>query len=299
MAATVIRELPGTGEFDGATFTNTFTRSYLVELDIGDNDPWPADAEFQAITATGLPSLYDQYATGVFAYAMKARASAWDWPASKKHLRVDVEYMPSVRDGNTGMMVGDTTLGTPTGPGQLSATTPPDERPLTVEPFVRTGTRPIITGEDLAGDPLVNTAGQPLTGITVPHSTLGAALATCRSLINKVNDASFMGFPANTLKITSIIPRPTWIHDAYYSKMEVEIEINSDDSGEWIPTRVLNAGKLQIVGGKFTDCVGIDGTPVSDPVPLGVTGLQSNPGDALTFLEFVLYEQADFELMYS
>lgn len=111
---------------------------------------------------------------------------------------------------------------------------------------------------DINGTPLVNSAGDPFSGITAEISDLTCAISknisnfdpsSVYTYCNAVNSDTFLGFPAGTAKITSVKATRAVTADTAYFKLAVSVQFRQPfrtSAEEAWYARVQNTGKYVI-----------------------------------------------------
>lgn len=183
--------------------------------------------------------------------------------------------------------------------------------PLEERPVVRGGSidRETIVTEDADGEPIQNSAEDPIRGLTVPYADYAInismnvatlSLATVASFRKKVNDATFFDADAGTARL-SRFDFDVLYHQSIgqYFKVSYEFQIRE---GGW-DARVLDEGFNQLdypdktmITLPLLDDTGaeIGRSPVTEPVLLNGFGTPLEAGDPPVFLEFTLFTPADF-----
>jgi hypothetical protein len=173
---------------------------------------------------------------------------------------------------------------------------------------------------DRNGDPIENSAGDPLEGVEVNRPVLllnvswfstNVTLAHCFGFWDKVNAADWNGFPRRTLKVEDfsfddtydLVPGAGPGGPAGYGlvrEVKLVLAYKRGPTGGlaeprgWQP-RFLDAGKRERVAGKLVEIKEEKtGQPLSDPHPLNGAGLRWTPGQDFHYVDVDLYEEADF-----
>lgn len=160
--------------------------------------------------------------------------------------------------------------------------------------------------EDLEGNMVLNSAGcQPTSPVLVKRSygiyqftknyaTFNDQLAD--AIEDSVNSAVFLGKAAGTVRCNSIDAEEVYEGNFHYWKLTFEFEYNPHG---WQP-KFLNDGLHEISGGELVRILDDNGEPVTEPVPLDLSGARipasSLPGAAIT-KEYTGYEEYNFNLL--
>jgi len=185
--------------------------------------------------------------------------------------------------------------------------------PWMARPDVRWGTteRELACMRDRDGAPILNAAGQPFDPpLTIPESVLTATVvrveqsfdpATAIGYKDRLNDAEWYGWPAESVRCMSIESEPFTDGDwgllhrtTYVFGFRPPVVAGSDKVFPGWAVAVLNAGKMQLVGTKLVKIYDQDMQPVTEPVPLRADGTW-DVASAPVYLSFNLYKTADFE----
>lgn len=144
-------------------------------------------------------------------------------------------------------------------------------------------TAEIAAFEDVDGNPIVNSAGDPYDPPLMREVTRGTLtvqrneqpsavnLATLAALSNTINVAVWNGFPAKTVRLAPLkLPDIQYcqVTNAYYFPMEYTFDINFDT---WV-RQVINAGFRELDGSGNLKPILIAGQPATVPVPLDESG---------------------------
>jgi hypothetical protein len=174
-------------------------------------------------------------------------------------------------------------------------------------------TTQVETDVDVDGDPIANAAGELYTGVMMDVTDAviiikkryaffsPAAFSVYR---NKVNDNTFMGYPAGRLRVTNLIPQE--VRQANKIFWEVTVELTdrqpltddvTDDKAWWIRKR--NEGFYQLIApaNKRQRCLDENNEPVTAPAPLSAAGVQIDDDATPNFLYFEIYKPIDFSEM--
>lgn len=194
-------------------------------------------------------------------------------------------------------------------PGQGSATTRPDLRPVvwdldsTEVQFYRdedytapTPKKFVASNSQPFNPPLQLTGHHPLITVTKFKPLNTDTLANTLTYTGRVNSNSWWVFGAKQLlcrkyKLTSL-----YEHNSWWWQKTLVLEGKED---YWNPTKFLDAGTYERHSSldpdhAFRPILGPNGAPVSDPVPLDGTGHKLAPGLPLVYLEFNLYKEVSF-----
>ena len=161
----------------------------------------------------------------------------------------------------------------------------PSGNPLNKPVFPRFEVVPveIAAFEDVDGEPIVNSAGDPydpplmryknrLKIIVERNESISTfSLSTILALSNTVNVATWNGFPAKTVHLLPIkMPELAYAQSVnlFYFPITYEFEVDYDT---WVK-QVLNAGFRQLDSSGNLTPILINGLPATTPVPLDESG---------------------------
>jgi len=183
------------------------------------------------------------------------------------------------------------------------------ESPLARPPKVRIGTNKFsrIITEDVNGDAIVNSAGQPFEGgyeVSDSRATLSISwnvsaasfnYITLTDLQNKINSDTYLGYSAGKLLVTDVsADGPTLENDVLFWACSVSLEIKNDEDG-WAVTKVLDQGYMQLGDGGEPELIrDASGQPVTQMKLLDGVGTELPNGGTPVFLEFAMYDAATF-----
>lgn len=179
--------------------------------------------------------------------------------------------------------------------------------------------RLVYPTHDKAGQPILNTAGEPLPpsdDLAIEESDLVFEVARVERLFNlarivglkgRVNASDWLGFPAKSILMLDMQPGRAWndevsgwVWDVTYKLMyKPPLKVGSTTHPGHVK-KVLNAGlheKIAAIdepsGFKLVPCMHL-GAPVSQPVALKEDGRMMLPGDEPHYLYFDVVPEADF-----
>jgi len=169
-------------------------------------------------------------------------------------------------------------------------------------------TTQVETDVDADGSPIATAAGELYTGVMMDVTDVVIIIKKRYSLFtpaafgafrNKVNDATFMGFPAGRLRVTDIVPQEVKQANSVYWDVTVQLTDRlpltddvTDEKAWWVRKR--HEGYYQKVSSSLTRCLDANGEPVSSPAPLSEAGVQISESDTPNFKYFELYPPVDF-----
>lgn len=301
--ALTVKDVYG-GASGGWTIKDGFSYSVEVQVEAAAADPPPGPLAVMQATGLAWNATYRYPLTGT---ALETDARA--------HL-LSVDVQPTAEDGRTYRATIRF--------GRYDASTEavdPDtgvKDPFAEPPKLRSRgeDQEIAVGYDNAGDPVLNSAGEPFEDaptITAPVlvfevSRLEKAFDSTliEDLQGRVNDAAWLGWPAGSVLCKSITADREWVS-----------ETNSygwDTSYVFAVKRPIVAGGVDVLPGwtlQLLDCgfrakdgsnptkaiTDKTGAPVSSPVPLDGAGARLPVGDDPVYLDFDVYPAADFSAL--
>lgn len=185
--------------------------------------------------------------------------------------------------------------------------------PFAVKPSVQWGseTEEIARTHDRAGQPILNTAGDPFdpplsAPVSNPVATIVRNLrsydgAWVGSYKDHVNQSVWMGYPAGTVLCKDITGESVYDTDwGWYWRVTYQFAFRPIwvEGGKIIlpgwATQVLNAGMRQLKSGEVKQIL-VEGAPTSTPIPLKENGEAATPTDDPHYLTFDVYPEADFD----
>lgn len=113
---------------------------------------------------------------------------------------------------------------------------------------------------------------------------------------DKVNDKDFWGYGPNQVKCAHISGSREWNQDiGYYWVVTYQFHMNKDG---WT-SHLLDAGTMQLdtPGTSLIPCKTKQGLPVPEAVPLDGNGRQLAVGGTPVYLDYDIYEEADFSAL--
>jgi hypothetical protein len=172
-------------------------------------------------------------------------------------------------------------------PADVSWSTVRIKRPLTV---------------DNAGEPIVNSAGDPFDPpleyeqvnliFTVVKNRATHDAEALRGYINAINSATWLQFPAKSLRCNDITATREFENSGFFWRVTFIFEYQAR---LWNPLKVLDAGYRELFLFEHQRITDQFGAPPSRPVLLDGNGEQLPVGDPPVFLEFNVYDEADFK----
>lgn len=283
----------------------TGSRAWIVESDAASVD--------EATVESALPvPLYDPHPARPQAIAQTVTIK----PLGKETLWLaEVGYSSAPLPGRMGGPPSAITAGSGTGPGSPSPSGPqagqnqdtPAPSRLPEWSWGKRDRTKVAT-LDRIGQPLVNTAGDPLEGVEINDPllmvvvkwwSLNVTLAHIRSFFNRVNQAAWNGFAARTLLVDDFQVRMTYDQQAagVYGLVQECTTTFLYDADTW-NLQILNAGKREKIGTELKEIVDKSGQPVSEPYPLLSSGAKWTPASALVYLNAELKQVADFSTLF-
>lgn len=170
---------------------------------------------------------------------------------------------------------------------------------------------------DIAGQPIVNSAGDFITGVSTPVTTLTfevgvvvpafdwATIVACK---NHLNVATWQGFAPGVLYLKDVTPARVWDERAAIYKWEVGyvfqarqqvVKSYTAQDVHVVPgwsACVLDAGLREKKSGKLVPILS-EGVPTSEPLPLKADGTVCGPTDDFHFKFFDVIPRADFSVL--
>lgn len=265
----------------------TFTRVFQVITDTPTDGPLAVMEAVDPLTGVAVPAVGASYSTGYeyddgsFVQSLKAQEVSEDG----KQWDVSVEYGPY----NAGLFPVDVI----SWPFELTVDGQKYERAIT---------------KDVSGNAIVNSAKSPFQEpVTVDDSrTLIKVVRnepiltydfTLAELYNdKVNNATWNGYAAKTVKCSGIVPGKAQYDSntqTWYFAVTYTFEVNRDT---WT-RNLLDQGFCVLDSSsppKQKAVKGVDGQPVSDPVLLDGSGNQLATTGTPVFLSYEVYPAVDF-----
>jgi hypothetical protein len=281
MAVTITENMPGRGSAHRANFTRTFGRIFQATTDDPHIGSFAVRAAFSAATGVQIGSIYSIGVDGV---------DAWFEEDTGAYC-VNIDAQCTSGDGLTWQIVVEY------GPWEEVP-----ENPLDADEEIEWGFAQFerVVDFDRDGDAIVNSAGdpfdpsvtaddsRPVLSITRNEATFSAGLAD--DYRDTVNDATFFGAAAGTVKCTAITGKR--LFDAsigYYWQIHYEFHFNRDG---WSKT-LLDRGYIQIVGGVRQQIL-VSGAQPPEPMLLNGAGGLMAVGGTPTGLTFDIYPEADY-----
>jgi hypothetical protein len=166
--------------------------------------------------------------------------------------------------------------------------------------------------EDVNGNPIVTTAGEPVRGITRPFSDIAAVITQAFSAFNPftfylyidyVNSDFFLGFPPGTAKVETVDADPQQIEvggsPLEYYNVTVEVifrrPLRTTPDKAWFNRRVEKGNYVKNDGGDLVPAM-IQGEQAPGPVFLDANGKQTN-SDSAIWSEDEIFGRAAFSGM--
>jgi hypothetical protein len=167
---------------------------------------------------------------------------------------------------------------------------------------------------DWDGSPRVNSAGDPFDNPPPTYFTIGilnvkrwyaeTSYTLLKSYENKVNSDEWQGFPIHSLLISGVEWRPKTERGWLGTEVDFTVEHKElpylpapDQTGGWIPTRVLNVGWNYITGGIKRAAREDFGLGLASPILLDDVGDKLGEGLDPTFSDFRDYETISFAFL--
>ena len=161
--------------------------------------------------------------------------------------------------------------------------------------------------EDIYEQPIVNTAGQPLSGVTRKFSDRVLTITKNQSsfsdgavlpYLDTVNLNPWWGYDADKCYMEGIDAKKREFNDLIYYQVTYTIVVRVH--GLWV-RRILNQGTCELIYGTGEPTVeniaDKHGEPVGEPWPLDPFGRKLLPGWPTHWLGFDVYERVDWELL--
>jgi len=180
--------------------------------------------------------------------------------------------------------------------------------PTTCDPVISWSTVQVeeIVDEDTAGDAIVNSAGDPYdppvfreaAHIQLEYQRNYSSFdgATAFSWANKINNATFEGAAAKTLRVAGIKANSV-DHELIGTYWQTTVSL-AYNPNTWTKS-ILNAGMRKLDGGGDRVPITINGKEISAPVALDAAGTDIAAVGAEEFNEHDVYEDADFSTLFS
>jgi hypothetical protein len=201
----------------------------------------------------------------------------------------------------------------------------PDAQGIPVDAWAASGgtsTGPAF--EDIDGETITNTAGDPLEGLEQENDDISWTLTTCfedlswnalrLAASNTVNDSTWNGGAAGTWKVNfrGATKKTISTTESGTAGQAPTDGSNAPDNGTegtvtyWETTwefryrkngwalKPWNVGFNELISGERQAIVGGDGKAVKQPVALTSSGTAKTPGQKPDALEFLVYDEADF-----
>lgn len=191
----------------------------------------------------------------------------------------------------------------------VSDPTDPTQSPLTRPPVFTYSsvTQEVEIDEDRDGKPIQTINGEPLVGVTRPFTDLVITVqrnlptfnpVSISTYMNKVNSATWYGFPAGTVRITDISATSVFSDDFAYWDVSVAFQVRRGygqviDAEAW-DHRCAHQGYIVKVGGQKVYATTDDDVTVAQPVMLDLTtGAQLAAGVG-AYINFPVLDEIDF-----
>jgi len=194
----------------------------------------------------------------------------------------------------------------------------PDGNPTFERPEISYSsvTNQVETDVDADGNPIATVTGELYTGVMMDVTDAIIIIkkryaifspASFSEYRNKVNDDTFMGFPAGRLRVTDIIPQEVKQASNVYWDVTVQLTdrrplaAGVTDAQAWWVRKRHEGFYTKALGASLTidtkRCRDFEGEPMSTPAPLSVLGFQIAEDATPNFRLFELYPPVDFSGM--
>lgn len=230
----------------------------------------------------------------------KGSACPWDGYARCTAINTSVESTYTVGDNQKALIYRVDI--------SYSTDAPEYENPLDEPPVISWGTNAQSIGvtNDEAGNPIVNTVGDPIEGVEDDDYTLtlsytrneaASPFPGAEEYLGKVNSGTFLGFSAKQVKCTSITAgsaQATVVEDVEVTYYSVTYTFEIKPTGDW-KRRLLNVGyRYREDGSGDPKDIYVDGVPVTSPQLLKENGDLWSSGDDPHYVEPYLNETTSF-----
>lgn len=276
----------------------TFKRRWLVTSD--------TDTESIVAVSAAVPVAY--YAPHPDYAAARARSTSITPGEGPRVWQVEINYSSAPIANARPADGGPPTVQDPAAPQQPTEATNSNKTPAQSRPAEWSFTRKelkVAAEYDRNGDPIKNSAGDPIEGIELDRSHLVATIKYwsvnltvdhIQLFWNKTNSLTYRGFPPRTLLVQDFNYKTVYETIAegvvgMLYEVQIVLEVNFD---EW-RLKVLDAGlREKDSSGKMITITDAAGNPVSSPWPLLESGQKWTSVDTYHYLYFDIYGEADF-----
>lgn len=171
-------------------------------------------------------------------------------------------------------------------------------------------------GVDLAGIPVLNSAGQPFAqpptaqrgrliltveknySISDTNADVATWLQGIQIYIDSCNVGDWFGYPAYSCRLVGVDAQPKEENQVSYLAVTYRIEVSDYDASDpelWTMTNILDCGYQQLVGGQLIAIQDTFGRPVTQPWPLDGSGAALAPGFAPSSVVYDTFNFYDFQ----
>ena len=168
-------------------------------------------------------------------------------------------------------------------------------------------TQEVEIDEDRDGNPIQTINGEPLVGVTRPFTDLVITVSrnlptfspvSISTYMNKVNSATWYGFPAGTVRIMDIQAQNQFSEDFEYWAVTVSFQVRRGygqilDAEAW-DHRCAHQGYIVKVGGQKKHALTSDNLPVAQPVMISRTTGAQLPDGVGAYINFPVLDEIDF-----
>lgn len=269
---------------DGQTGNSTFTRKFTVVVD----NTGGAVRAPQVLAHGDVPKRGDPHPWNFWFRCRGVSASK----VSPTYYEVTATYTAETTESDSG--------------------TSPIDQPAEIE--FNTITSEEEVDEDISGNPINNTNGEPIAGVKIPVGDLSATIS--KNLIsfnpiaiyqftNTVNAGNFMGFPRGVVRLASLRARIQYSEEVTYwtvtANFHFRYPVRTTAERSWWK-RIRNEGYLVklidpftgVLGDKLYHATDADGDKVTKPVMIDADGKQIEDASLAHWLEFQVFRYTDF-----
>jgi hypothetical protein len=168
-------------------------------------------------------------------------------------------------------------------------------------------TQEVEIDEDRDGNPIQTINGEPLVGVTRPFTDLVITVSrnlptfnpvSISTYMNKVNSATWYGFPAGTVRIMDIQAQNQFSEDFEYWAVTVSFQVRRGygqilDAEAW-DHRCAHQGYIVKSGGNKIHALTSDNLPVAQPVMISRTTGAQLPDGVGAYINFPVMDEIDF-----
>ena len=168
-------------------------------------------------------------------------------------------------------------------------------------------TQEVEIDEDRDGNPIQTINGEPLVGVTRPFTDLVITVSrnlptfspvSISTYMNKINSATWYGFPAGTVRIMDIQAQNQFSEDFEYWAVTVSFQVRRGygqilDAEAW-DHRCAHQGYIVKVGGQKIHALTSDNLPVAQPVMISRTTGAQLPDGVGAYINFPVLDEIDF-----